>query len=238
MTIQRGFTLIVMAIVLVIITILIGGLVSPLSAQIQARRVAETRKILEETREAIIGFAMTQNGTPATNRRLPCPDLEGDGTESLAGTKCAGSSGFVPWVDLGVGNQDAWGNRLRYEVDRDLADPDQGFATSVPTLFPALTVCQTHTCASTVAGNLAFVLVSHGPNGWGAQNINNAAGSLQAAPAGLDEADNLDGGDQTYVSRSATKPDSANGEFDDLLAWVSYPQLVVRVCPTGSDCAP
>jgi prepilin-type N-terminal cleavage/methylation domain-containing protein len=232
---QRGFTLIEMAIVLVIITLLIGGLVGPLSAQIQARRVAETRKTLEETREAIIGFAMTQNGTPATNRRLPCPDLEGDGTESLAGTKCAGSSGFVPWVDLGVGNQDAWGNHLRYEVDRDLADPDQGFATSVPTIFPALTVCQTHTCANTVAGNLAFVLASHGPNGWGARNI---SGSTLALPTGNDEQDNLDNGDQTYVSRSATKPDSANGEFDDLLAWVSYPQLVVRVCPTGSDCAP
>ena len=42
MTIQRGFTLIEMAIVLVIVTILIGGLAMPLSAQIQARRIAET----------------------------------------------------------------------------------------------------------------------------------------------------------------------------------------------------
>ncbi len=43
MKIQRGFTLIEMAIVLVIVTILIGGLAMPLSAQIQARRIAETR---------------------------------------------------------------------------------------------------------------------------------------------------------------------------------------------------
>ena len=46
MTVQRGFTLIEMAIVLVIITILIGGLAMPLAAQIQARRIAETKKIL------------------------------------------------------------------------------------------------------------------------------------------------------------------------------------------------
>ena len=40
----RGFTLIELAIVLVIITILIGGLAMPLSAQIQARRIAETKQ--------------------------------------------------------------------------------------------------------------------------------------------------------------------------------------------------
>lgn len=55
----RGFTLIELAIVLVLITILIGGLVVPLSAQIQARRIAETNRTLEEAREAIIGYAMS-----------------------------------------------------------------------------------------------------------------------------------------------------------------------------------
>jgi prepilin-type N-terminal cleavage/methylation domain-containing protein len=239
----RGFTLIEMAIVLVIITILIGGLAMPLSAQIQARRIAETKKTLEEAREAIIGYAMTHNTLSIdqpTNRRLPCPDTDGDGVENLlGGTKCANTHGLLPWVDLGVASQDAWGNRLRYAVDRDLADPNKGFAIPDATLqFPALTVCQTHSCGVTVAANVAFVLVSHGPNGWGAQNINNAPGVLQAAPTGQDEADNLDASDETYVSRSATKPDTPNGEFDDLLVWVSYPQLVFKVCPTGSDCAP
>lgn len=236
MTTQRGFTLIEMAIVLVIITILIGGLAVPLSAQIQARRIAETKKTLEDAREAVLGFAMINNGTPSTNRRLPCPDIEGDGTESLnsSGTECATSSGFLPWVDLGVANQDAWGNHLRYEVNRDLADPENGFAGSVTATFP-LKICQTNTCDAIVAGNLAFVLVSHGPNGWGARNIN---GNTLALPSGDDEKDNLDNSDQIYVSRSATKPGTSNGEFDDLLAWFSYPQLVARVCPTGSDCSP
>jgi prepilin-type N-terminal cleavage/methylation domain-containing protein len=231
---QRAFTLIELAIVLVIVTILVGGLAVPLSAQIQARRVAETRKTLEDAREAILGFAMINDGTPSTNRRLPCPDIDGDGTESLNGTVCAQASGFLPWVDLGVANQDAWGNRLRYEVDQDLADPDKGFAASVTSGFP-LKVCQTHACDTSVAGNLAFVLVSHGPNGWGGRNI---SGSTLAAPSSDDEKENLDDGDRIYVSRSATKSDTAYGEFDDLLVWLSYPQLVARVCPTGSGCAP
>jgi prepilin-type N-terminal cleavage/methylation domain-containing protein len=269
----RGFTLIEMAIVLVIITILIGGLAMPLSAQIQARRIAETKKTLEEAREAILGYAMTHSCTcaydtvaptgvlqpapqttctsicPASNPSstavtfqhayLPCPDISGDGTGDLIGPRCANSHGFLPWVVLGVANQDAWGNRLRYEVDRDLADPNKGFAKAVPTGFTAPIICQTHSCDDHVADDLAFVLVSQGPNGWGAQNINNAWNILQAAPTGPDEAENLgDDGNGHYVSRSATKADNINGEFDDLLVWYSYSLLVAKVCPTGSDCAP
>ncbi|MFP5409183.1 MAG: type II secretion system protein [Gammaproteobacteria bacterium] len=57
----RGFSLIELAIVLVIVTLLIGGLAVPLTAQIQARRIAETKKTLEEAREAIIGYAMSHS---------------------------------------------------------------------------------------------------------------------------------------------------------------------------------
>lgn len=61
-----GFTLIELAIVLVIITILIGGLAVPLSAQIQARRIAETNKILDEAREALIGYALANRASTCT----------------------------------------------------------------------------------------------------------------------------------------------------------------------------
>ncbi len=56
---QQGFSLIELAIVLVIVTLLVGGLAMPLSAQIEARRISETRKTLEEAREAIMGYAMS-----------------------------------------------------------------------------------------------------------------------------------------------------------------------------------
>lgn len=64
----KGFSLIELAIVLVIVTILIGGLAVPLSAQIEARRIGETRKTMEEAREAIIGYTMshTVNVSPPT----------------------------------------------------------------------------------------------------------------------------------------------------------------------------
>ena len=130
MTNSRGFTLIEMAIVLVIITILIGGLAMPLSAQIQARRIAETRQTLQEAREAILGFAMTHPADTVGQHYLPCPDTNGDGREDRdAVTKaCLAPSGLMPWVDLGIAPQDAWGNRLTLRGDfTTFADCSQRF---------------------------------------------------------------------------------------------------------------
>ena len=81
----RGFTLIEMAIVLVIITILIGGLAVPLSAQIQARRIAETRKTLNEAREAVMGYAMRTSIASTCN----CTYLPNETLYPSAPTTCA-----------------------------------------------------------------------------------------------------------------------------------------------------
>lgn len=241
MTPQRGFTLIEMAIVLVIITILIGGLAMPLSAQIQARRIAETRQTLLEARDGLLGFAMTHPAVTPGKRYLPCPDTNGDGVEDRSGTACTGnlggvSFGWLPWVTLGTASQDAWGNRLRYVVKSQFANADTGFSLSTP-LGDPLQICTSHICPSPpdVADDVVAVVVSHGPNGWGAQNMNNPPGNLQAAPTGLDEAENLDT-NRIFVMRAPTKADAANGEFDDLVAWVPLSVLIPRVCPTGSDC--
>ncbi len=225
----RGFTLIELAIVLVIITILVGGLAVPLSAQIQARRVAETNKTIEEAREAIVGYAMTHRN-PGNKPYLPCPDTNGDGIEETrSASKCPQQTGFLPWVTLGAGAQDAWGNRLLYATHTDVSSDDVGIES---TLVPDPSwnqVCSSNACATLVADKVPVVLVSHGPNGWGARNV---SGSTLAAPSGSDERENLDA-DNRFVSRPPTKSGHADGEFDDLLAWISYSLLFPRVCPTG-----
>ena len=93
------------------------------------KRYEATQKILQEAREALIGYAMSHkdaSGKPY----LPCPDkttasgiapnLPNDGIEDRAmqpGCPCDTPEGNFPWATLGVGNADAWGNRLRYRVD-------------------------------------------------------------------------------------------------------------------------
>jgi prepilin-type N-terminal cleavage/methylation domain-containing protein len=230
MTTQRGFSLIEMAIVLVIITILIGGLAVPLSAQIQARRIAETNKTLEEAREAIVGYAMTHK-TSGNKPYLPCPDTNGDGVEEpRTSGKCPQQFGWLPWVTLGTGAQDAWGNRLRYATHTDVSNTYQGIDSTVVPVASWNQICRSHTCTSgDIAQNVPVVVASLGPNGWGARNVN---GNTLAAPSGADELENLDGNNR-YVSRTPTKPGNPSGEFDDLVTWISYSLLFPRVCPTG-----
>ena len=62
----NGFTLIEMAVVVAVIALLLGGIIVPLAAQVEERRISEMQRLLDETREALAGFAVT-------NGRLPCP---------------------------------------------------------------------------------------------------------------------------------------------------------------------
>jgi type II secretory pathway pseudopilin PulG len=61
-----GFTLAELAVVLVIVSLLIGGLLVPLSAQIDQRNYNETQQQISEIREALIGFAVVNGRLPLT----------------------------------------------------------------------------------------------------------------------------------------------------------------------------
>ena len=131
---HSGFSLIELAVVLVIIGLLVGGGIAALEAtQTQTQR-ADQRRQLEQVRDALIGFAMSSG-------RLPCPDTDypPDGRENIDpppptcpvgdpdnddDCDCVDSWGALPWAQLGVGATDAWGQRLRYRVYTDVPDAD------------------------------------------------------------------------------------------------------------------
>src|SRR6266704_3197068 len=106
----RGFTLIELAVTLFIITLILGSILIPLTAQVEQRQISDTRKTLEETKEALIGFAIAKG-------YLPCPAISAsNGLEDRSGGACtlvAGvprRDGFIPWATLGVSKLDAWGH--------------------------------------------------------------------------------------------------------------------------------
>src|SRR5690606_31917220 len=111
----RGFTLIELAVSLMIIALVLGMLVVPLGTQLDQQRIAETQKQLDYVREALLGFAIA-------NGRLPCPAVgatptgtAGAGLENRTGGACVGAGtsmqGVLPWATLGVPESDAWGRR-------------------------------------------------------------------------------------------------------------------------------
>lgn len=84
-----GFTLIELAMVLLIVALLIGGLLMPLSAQYEVRGRQETEKALANIREALIGFAVV-------NGRLPCPAVASIPTGTTVSGLEAGREATIP----------------------------------------------------------------------------------------------------------------------------------------------
>ncbi|MGO9444657.1 MAG: type II secretion system protein [Thiobacillaceae bacterium] len=231
---QQGFTLIELAIVLVVLTVLAAGLLMPLSATIQIKRNEATQVTLEQARDALIGYAMAHTAvdplTGNVRHYLPCP-ADSTGQElPRANLACPSQQGTFPWVTLGVGGSDAWGNRLYYAVDTNYSQP----FSSTSTTNDNLQVCTAAGCpAGTLsANNLAALVTSRGQNGWGAISANSTYANAHTAPTSADELENTNK-DSNFVMRPATQASATTTEFDDLVVWLPVSTLLARVCPAG-----
>lgn len=235
---QRGFTLTELAIVMFIVALLLGGMLMPLSAQMEVRARQETEKALSDARDALIGFA-------AANGRLPRPSMSAtNGAEAANCATDTACSGFIPWAALGSAKTDGWGKLIRYSVtpayangtvtlttiaNRTIQTRDNagaiadlaGNASAIPTTDICKTVNQ---CA-------AAVLFSQGKSRWGTTD----AGIVLAdgSATNLDE-DANDAGPTNYFNRSPTDNVSADGgEFDDIVIWLSGNTLTNRMISAG-----
>lgn len=246
---KNGFTLIETAIVVLVIGLLLGGLLMPLTAQLDQRRISETQKALQDAREALIGYAASRP-TPY----LPCPDktvaagpgTANDGLEDVGpGGACVTQHGNIPWATLGVSDIDAWGNRIHYSVTPAYSNRSPGTFTLASA--GTLNVCRNApvppatTCAVTVAAAVPAVILSYGKNGYGAINssgnqnplpCNTCAGPPPVPPpctnACADEFENTNS-NTNFVSRTPSLPGSPAGEFDDEVSWLSAGLLHSRM---------
>jgi len=125
---QSGFTLVEIAIVLLIVTILLGYTVAMFPHQQQLKQYRAVDRQMDEIIEAVIGYAQV-------NGRLPCPTIPSlagvEDYESAGDTGCNNYGGFVPVDTRGLSGRlhedslllDPWGNPYRYYVtDADFAD--------------------------------------------------------------------------------------------------------------------
>lgn len=222
-----GFSLVEMAIVLAIVGLLLGGLLPTISSQIEQQRRNETRKQMDEIKDALIGFTII-NGT------LPCPTTTTDPANAnygIANATCsanAASEGYLPWKTLGVAETDAWGSRRastgspwtgywRYRVDRNFSNTGTPFtlATGFGTCPSATTDCllirdNNGNSITTTTERPVVIVFSTGPN-----VIADEQNANYEATSGI------------YQS------DVPSPTFDDMMIWISRPQLLNRMVAAG-----
>ncbi len=217
---NKGFTLVEMAIVLVIVGFLISAFLVPLAAQKDLKDYSETRRLLEVYKEALMGYALT-------NRHLPCPDITNDGVEDFnVGTgDCSVAEGNLPWATLSLPDTDAWEQTFIYRVTPTFSDRNPLFNLSTT---GALRICNQAACTSPRLTDAAIaIIVSRGKN-------RGVCSTLPSLPACADERAN-DNIDNDFVSHEPTARTTLNpnGEYDDIVVWLSGNVLMNRMVAAG-----
>lgn len=228
---SNGFTLVELAIVLIIVGLLLSSLVSPLTAQIDQRNYNETQQQITEIREALIGFAVT-------NGRLPRPATSvSDGAENPA--TCADDTactGFIPWTTLGVKRTDAWNKLVRYSVAPGYANATFNLNTvgskKIQTRDNAgiLSYLVGSAAACSIASPCApAVIYSAGKNNWGVTEDGTAI--ADASTTNADEDVNEAATTLFFSRNQSTVP--TGGEFDDIVVWIPPYVLMNRMVLAG-----
>lgn len=228
-----GFTLVEMAMVMVIIGLVIGGGLLTAVPVLRGSQSEATKKKMETVEQALMAYMMQ-------NSCLPCPAAyAGTGTAAwdtlVSGCDtgdCASLDGVVPWVTLGISRSDAadtWGNRIRYGVTSQLVVSGSMQRNGTNYGNPG-TLTVRDGGGTTVTTAAAYVLVSHGANGGFGYNA--ASGAQKTGDAThTNEAENNDA-DTTYIQDDVTGAEGANF-FDDVVVWKSKPVLI-QLCGAGA----
>lgn len=227
-----------MAIALAIAALVLGAGLTLLLTQLDQQRIQDTKTLLGDAQDALIGFAIA-------NDRLPCPaSATSNGVEDPAvvtGTCNHPYDGFLPAVTLGLPGVDANGylidawrlrqNRIRYAVTtangRAATTPNGIKAVTMSGFTPDLAVCASAAGIAATSCGTATVLTNNA-----IAVIFSIGKNAPNGGAGADEAANLDG-DPVFVSHTLAPAEAAGGEFDDQLTWLSPSILFNRMVQAG-----
>lgn len=244
-----GFTLVEIAVVMLIMTLLMAGLAPTITRQIDQQRTSETRRQLDEIRSSILGFAVV-------NGRLPypaCGTLQANTSNAglelspASAAACASASDIavLPWATLGLSETDAWGRRFSYRVTGTYADVTGGASGSCPaSVGVSFQICSSgdinikeSAAGSNVASSLPVVIISHGNNGCGAYTPNGgnkiaiSVGDSSGGDCGNAGNDQFENADVTTNSTFVSKTFSSN--YDDLVVWITPNTLTSRMVAAG-----
>ncbi len=243
-----GFSLIEMAIVLVVIGLLLSGGLLAVAPVLNGAKVSQTTQKLDRIEQALVLYAIR-------NSCLPCPannaadsrtvTTAGQGSRdggtfysSGCATACDVAIGGVPWVTLGLSEEeitDGWSNRIRYSVS-DANIVTSGMLRTPPSTYPAGDLTVTNIGAVVTSTTVAsYVLFSQGPDSClaNAASIGTQRADIYATTpcGGAGQAENLSD-DNAFVQDDPVDM-TGDTHFDDIVRWRSAP-LIIQLCGSNA----
>jgi prepilin-type N-terminal cleavage/methylation domain-containing protein len=254
-----GFTLIEMAIVIVVIGLLLSGGLLAVGPVLNSSKTAQTNQKLDKIEQALTVYVIRYGCLPCpANGALGTVVGQSIGDGGVYAAQCLANHGsatcavpaagnsVVPWGTLGLSQEDAmdgWGNLISYVTTSALALNDNN--TGAPSMVRnvniysagALEVRDANPAGTTaITTEAAYVLISHGPDGSGAVG---PTGTVKATVAGNTvQIDNAAGlctaatpchQDSPYFETSPANAD----HFDDVVRWRTAPSII-QACGQNS----
>lgn len=237
-----GFSLVEMAVVLVIAGLILGTVISAMNTQVTGQRLKSNIERQQVIKQALTNYI-------ARNFHLPCPadptDQTSPGQSQPSGAAClnvlttTGTApavayvGAVPWLDLGLSEAiatDAYGRRFTYAVtysavglNLDTVSGMTGNMVIYETARPALANPLNNCTGTSPCEKFAVaVIVSHGANGFGAYY--GATTAIGMTGATLHEIANADNADLSFVARDYSQ--SGSDAYDDAVLWLKPDDLL------------
>jgi len=222
---RSGFTLIELAIVIVIVGIIISIMATVLPSLIQSAKIKKTQAILEKMDYSLEGYIVA-------NGRCPCPDTDGDGIENrIPGASpptddtCSSYVGDIPFVTLGLSSgNDVWGNRLKYGVYEDFIRTTKSGLCASLSSFIVASFDNSKLYTTDQSGNdthQAYVIVSGGP-----KDLDNDGSDVFFD--GLNEGTDVQFDDPSRIE------DHVTYLYDDLMRATSFTYLYGKDCTGGA----
>jgi prepilin-type N-terminal cleavage/methylation domain-containing protein len=231
-----GFTLIEMAIVVVVIGLLLSGGIAAVTPVVQGTKVSETKSKLDRVEQALVLHVIrfgclpcpATPGTASTVATAGQADAGGTYTTGCDADACTNAQGVVPWVNLDLSETDAsdsFDARFSYAITAGLQNANSMVRTP-PATYPTGTLVVNNTTPVQITAAAAYVLISHGPDR--AYGFSVQTGIQGGADAGPSTPQLANSNGTPFVQDDVIQLPGTTF-FDDIVRWRSAP-FIIQLC--------
>ncbi len=200
---KKGFTLVEIAIILIVLGVLISFGVGTIRVLRTGNRLKEARQVVSNAKDSLTGFTIKNN-------RFPCPDTYGDGNfDGQEDCPYLPSSPYkntkLPYVTVGIRGKDSYMKQLYYDVNKILTTTSSGydFCTALKNITGDPRITQNGEDSSPIYSPAAAIVLSSSENMALDPKINNTD-------------------TRNYETKGITD------NFDDIVEWIDPSSLLAK----------